>query len=124
MVLRLGWAERRQGNRESDMRHSAIGAIGALFVLTLFSPAALAQNAAAPPGAAPSMPSPPLKAARAKMRAACAADVEKFCAGVERGNGALRHCLRAHRAELSSDCVSARAGLRSLRASEKAKDKS
>ena len=107
------------------MRHSAMGA---LLVLTLFSPAApaqnLAQNTAAPPATAPGMPSPSLKEARAKMRAACAADVQKFCAGVERGNGALRQCLRAHRAELSSDCVSARAGLRSLRAAEKAKDKS
>ena len=103
------------------MRHSATGA---LLLLTLCSPGALAQNAAAPPTAAPGMPSPSLQVARAKMRAACAADVQKFCAGVERGNGALGKCLRAHRAELSSDCVSARAGLRSLRAAEKAKDKS
>ena len=103
------------------MRHSAMGA---LLVLTLFSPAALAQNTAAPPATAPGIPSPSLKEARAKMRAACAADLQKFCAGVERGNGALRQCLRAHRTELSSDCVSARAGLRSLRAAEKAKDKS
>lgn len=102
------------------MRHSAIGALA---LLTLFSPAALAQNAVTPPTAAPSAPSPSLKVARAKMRAACAADLQKFCAGVERGNGALRQCLRTHRAELSSDCISARAGLRSLRAAEKAKEK-
>jgi len=62
--------------------------------------------------------------ARAKMRAACAADVEKYCAGIERANGAFRQCLRDHRAELSSDCIAARAGLRNLRAAEKAKDKS
>jgi hypothetical protein len=102
------------------MRHSAMGAV---LLLTLFCPAALAQNAVAPPTAAPGAPSPSLKLARGKMHAACAADLEKFCAGVERGNGALRECLRAHRAELSSDCISARAGLRSLRAAEKAKEK-
>jgi Cysteine rich repeat len=102
------------------MRHSAIGA---LLLLTLFSAAALAQDATAPPTTTPGAPSPSLKVARAKMRAACGADLQKFCAGVERGNGALRQCLRAHRAELSSDCISARAGLRSLRAAEKAKEK-
>jgi hypothetical protein len=58
------------------------------------------------------------------MRAACASDVQKFCAGVERGNGGLRECLSSHRAELSSDCVAARASLRNLRAAVKAKDKS
>jgi hypothetical protein len=102
------------------MRHSATGAV---LLLTLFSPGALAQSAA-PPTAAPSMPAPAVQVARAKMRAACATDVQKFCAGVERGNGALRNCLRSHSADLSSDCVSARESLRSLRAAEKAKDKS
>jgi len=120
-VSRLGWAERRHGNRETDMRQSALSA---LLLLTFFSPAALAQNAAAPPSTAPGMPSSSLHAARAKMHAACAADVQKFCAGVERGNGGLRECLRSHRAELSSDCVAARASLRSLRAAAKAKHKS
>jgi len=105
------------------MRPSAPSSTGALLLLCLLSPAALAQDAAAPP-TAPSASSPSLQMARAKMRAACAADVEKYCAGIERANGAFRQCLRDHRAELSSDCIAARAGLRNLRAAEKAKDKS
>jgi hypothetical protein len=106
------------------MRPSAPSTTGALLLLSLLSPAAQAQNATTPPTTAPSPSSPSLHEARAKMRAACAGDVQKFCAGIERANGALRQCLRDHRAELSSDCIAARAGLRSLRAAEKAKDKS
>ena len=30
------------------------------------------------------------------MRAACAADVQKFCANIERAKGAMRTCLEAH----------------------------
>jgi len=118
-----GWVGQNvvTGIAESDMRHSAIGAV---FLLALFSPGALAQSTTAPPTAAPNMPTATVQEARAKMRAACASDVQKFCAGVERGNGGLRECLRSHRAELSSDCVAARASLRSLRAAAKAKDKS
>jgi hypothetical protein len=101
------------------MRHSAIGAA---LLLTLIPLAALAQVTPPPPAAAPHMPAPAVKEARAKMRTACASDLQKFCAGVERGNGALRECLRSHRPELSSECLSARASLRTLRAAERAKD--
>lgn len=34
----------------------------------------------------------------------CAPDVKKFCAGVEKGTGAVIRCLKAHEAELSSAC--------------------
>src|SRR5262249_47633305 len=113
-----GWVV--TGNAESHMRHSATGAV---LLLSLLSPGALAQSPTAPPVAAPNMPTATVQAARASMRAACAGDVQKFCAGAERGNGGLRDCLRSHRAELSSDCNAARASLRSLRSAAKAKDK-
>jgi membrane fusion protein, multidrug efflux system len=46
---------------------------------------------------------------RAGMRAACAADIQKFCANVERGKG-MRACLQANAAELSEGCKAAAAG--------------
>jgi membrane fusion protein, multidrug efflux system len=42
---------------------------------------------------------------RAKIRAACAADVQKFCAGVERSE--IRACLQAKAAQLSPECKAA-----------------
>jgi len=54
------------------------------------------------------------------MRAACAADVQKFCANIERAKGAMRSCLEAHDAQLSDGCKAARAE----RAAARAKDKS
>ena len=53
------------------------------------------------------------------MRAACAADVQKFCTNVERGKGAVRTCLDAHQTQLSDDCAAARAERAAARAKEK-----
>lgn len=36
--------------------------------------------------------------------AACATDLQKFCAGLERGKGKKRACLESHAAELSGGC--------------------
>ena len=49
-------------------------------------------------------------AARAKMRTACAADIEKLCSGVERNREAIRACLQTHAAQLSEPCKAASAG--------------
>jgi hypothetical protein len=35
---------------------------------------------------------------------ACKADMEKFCAGVKPGHGAIRDCLKQHAADLSPAC--------------------
>jgi len=120
IVHRLGHAERRHCHLEFDMRHSAMGTA---LLLTLLPLSALAQATPPPPAAASSVPAPAVREARAKMRAACATDVQKFCADVERGKGGLRECLRSHRAELSSECLSARASLRTLQAADRAQAK-
>ncbi len=57
--------------------------------------------------------------ARAKVRAACAADLQKFCANVERGKGAMRACLEEHQTNLSAECTAARAERAAARAKEK-----
>jgi hypothetical protein len=57
--------------------------------------------------------------ARAKVRAACAADVQRFCANIERGKGALRACLEANQKDLSPACSTARAERAAVRAKEK-----
>ena len=66
------------------------------------------------PGSAPKAAAPVIsaneKAGRAKMRAACAADIEKLCSGVERNREAIRACLQTHAAQLSESCKAASAG--------------
>ena len=54
-------------------------------------------------------PDPAKEEARAKHRAACGSDMQKFCANVERAKGAMRGCLDAHATELSDSCKAARA---------------
>ncbi len=101
------------------MHHTTVGAALLLMALPLSAlaqPAAPAPAAAAPP---PAAPSPALKEARMKMRAACAGDIQKFCANVARGNGARQGCMRAHRAELSPACQAARSEVRAIRRQEK-----
>ena len=68
------------------------------------------------PSAAPQTAAPE---AREKARAACAADVQKFCANIERAKGAMRGCLEAHDAQLSDGCKAARAERAAARAKEK-----
>jgi hypothetical protein len=92
--------------------------IGVALLVLALPMTALAQSTPPPPSpAAP--PSPALKEARLKVRAACAADWQKFCADVARGAGALQGCLREHRAELSPECAAARSELREIRRKEK-----
>ena len=84
--------------------------LGAVVVLGALCGPALAQDAGADPAQS-------AQEALAKVRAACAVDQEKFCAGVERGSGGgMRACLQAHAAELSAPCQAARAARAALRA--------
>ena len=83
---------------------------GCALALAVLPMTALAQSAT-PPKATPEM--------REKMRAACAADVQKFCGNIDRAKGAMRSCLEAHDKQLSDGCKAARAE----RAAARAKDK-
>jgi len=87
------------------MRYAMLAAV---VVLGTLSFPALGQEAADP------------VEARAKVRSACAADVEKFCQGVERGKGGgMRACFAAHEAELSAECKAARTERAAIRAKER-----
>ncbi len=88
-------------------------ALGAALLLVMIPAAALAQGASSPA-------SPDRAEAREKVRTACAADIQQFCATIERAKGAIRTCLDQHRTSLSAQCNDARAE----RAAMKAKDKS
>ncbi len=35
---------------------------------------------------------------------ACAADIQKFCTGIEKGKGKMHECLTQHTADLSDGC--------------------
>jgi len=98
------------------MQHAKICAA---VVLVLAPVGALAQSSAPATPSTLTRPSPELKQAHRTVRAACAADVQKFCANVERGNGGVRACLREHRTELSADCTAARQALRAVRRQQK-----
>ena len=43
------------------------------------------------------------------VQQACAADVQKFCASVQPGGGAIQRCMRQHAFSLSRACRSAAA---------------
>ncbi len=87
--------------------------LGVALLLALLPAAARAQSA---PSATPS---PARAEAREKVRTACAADIQKFCANIERAKGATRTCLEKNQATLSNECNAARAERAALRAKEK-----
>jgi multidrug efflux system membrane fusion protein len=64
----------------------------------------------APGTEADKKPPPVVSERRGKLRAACAGDIAKFCAGLERG--AVRDCLKANAAQLSAECKAASASAR------------
>ena len=89
-------------------------AYGVALALAFVPVTAFAQSAT--PSAAPQTAAPE---AREKVRAACATDVEKFCANVERAKGAMRGCLETHETQLSDGCKAARVERAAARAKEK-----
>jgi Cysteine rich repeat len=92
------------------MHHKACGAA---LLLALLPAAALAQSTTPPADSSEKAE------ARAKVRAACAADMQKFCANIERAKGATRACLDEHATSLSAECTAARAERAAARAKEK-----
>ena len=55
--------------------------------------------------------------AKSKVRKACKAEVEKFCADIQKGHGRTKDCLKPHMSELSAPCSDA------IKASDEAKAK-
>jgi hypothetical protein len=93
--------------------------VGFALALSVVSFAAVAQSTTPQkPGDAPSTAS---SEARAKYRAACASDIQKFCATVERAKGAMRSCLDANAPQLSDACKGARAERAAARAASATK---
>ena len=92
------------------MNHKSLGCA---LLLALLPAVAFAQDAT-PPASTPERAE-----ARQKVRTACAADIQKFCASIERAKGAMRACLEQNQASLSNECNSARAERAALRAREK-----
>jgi hypothetical protein len=64
---------------------------------------AIAQQAPPPPpqGEAPTPYVPP------EVQAACAADVQKLCAGIRPGGGRIIACLKQHQDQVSNQCKQA-----------------
>jgi hypothetical protein len=87
--------------------------LGAAFILALLP--AVAQSQSATP---PAM-SIERSEARTKVRTSCAADIQKFCASIERAKGAMRACLDQNQASLSAECSAARAERVAAREREK-----
>jgi len=102
----------KNNNRRSLQMSRTV--LGTAFILALLPAVALAQSPT-PPAA-----SPERSEARAKVRTACAADIQKFCANIERAKGAMRACLDQNQTSLSAGCNAARAE----RAAAKEKEKS
>lgn len=66
--------------------------------------------------ALPALAHPDGSGPRAQIRAACKADVDAHCRGVEPGEGRIRACLRANREKLSQPCRDAIAAALEARA--------
>ena len=47
------------------------------------------------------------KGGKGVVRAACKADMDRFCKDIEPGGGRKKECLKAHEAELSAGCKAA-----------------
>ena len=93
--------------------------VGFALALCVVSFAAVAQSTTPQkPGDAPSTAS---SEAREKYRAACASDIQKYCANVERAKGAMRSCLDANAPQLSDACKGARAERAAARAANTTK---
>jgi hypothetical protein len=80
-----------------------------LFAITLPAAAQISEPTCPRPAMTASRPppDPQLLAARHAERQACAADMARLCGDVAPGCGRPMQCLRAHNAQLSTDCTNA-----------------
>ncbi len=89
---------------------SVIAAHAALADDLLPSPPGAPPQSASPPPSTPS-PSPPAQMPSqqgvAEARAACATDIQNFCAGVQPGGGRIIACLKQHKDQVSDGCKQA-----------------
>jgi hypothetical protein len=74
-----------------------------MLLIALAAPCAIAV-ADETPAAPPAKPAPPKPA---EVRAACEADVQKLCAGIQPGAGRVMACLKRHKADVSEGCKQA-----------------
>ena len=81
--------------------------VGFALALSMLSFAAVAQSTT-PQNSDAAASSDARAEAREKYRAACANDVQKFCANVEHAKGAVRSCLETNASQLSDACKTAR----------------
>jgi ABC-type uncharacterized transport system involved in gliding motility auxiliary subunit len=70
------------------------------------TPPAAQTPAPSPPAPSPAAPAPSQQAA-AEARAACATDIQNFCAGVQPGGGRILACLKQHKDQVSDGCKQA-----------------
>lgn len=76
-----------------------------VFAPCLALAAETAPAATAAPAAAATAAPADTSGERGQQRwSACASDLQKFCANIERARGAKRTCLESHAAELSDGC--------------------
>jgi hypothetical protein len=89
---------------------TVIAAQAALADDLLPSPPSSTPPAAQTPAQSPAQPPPaqaPSQQAVAEARAACATDIQNFCAGVQPGGGRILACLKQHKDQVSDGCKQA-----------------
>jgi hypothetical protein len=89
---------------------TVIAAPAALADDLLPSPPSTTPPSAQSPVQSPSQPPPaqaPSQQAVADARAACATDIQNFCAGVQPGGGRILACLKQHKDQVSDGCKQA-----------------
>jgi hypothetical protein len=91
---------------------AALGALPAIaFAQNVPAPVAAAGSAAATVTAPATAPAPgatkPEDGERQKYRQACAAEIVRFCADIEKGKGKKRACLESHASEIGAPCKDA-----------------
>ena len=89
--------------------------VGIALALSMLSFAAVAQSTT-PQNTDTAASSEARAEAREKFRAACANDVQKFCANVDHAKGAVRSCLETNASQLTDTCKAARAERAAARA--------